>query len=492
MAVLDRSPNANRRTPQRSRDSRKISSLLVILVVASSLVTTMLLQKWGPNDTLPESPLPARVRSLAHSPIYINGNTGFLGPNASTGISWGSGTSTDPYIISGWDIDAHNGEYAISVSNSDAYAVIRDCILCNASENTIPYGNGLTLENVRNMVVENNNISMCYTAIFMDFCNQNVIRNNTLHDTTHMGLQMYSNNNHNLIQNNTIYGIGYDGICLWSWSENNTVTGNWIHSNTFSGINVRYANGNVIVNNLLEDNQNSIEVYYSYVSNLVVERNTIRNSNCGVRISGENNTVRGNLVETCPWGINLWECNRSTVELNVIQQCLYGVWGQGSSDDTIVGNKLDSSEIGVMLENSNGWVMTGNRFENNTWYAISLDQDSSDNFIYRNDFWYNNGVNDSFNVALLQAYDDGMNNHWDHLSSGNFWCDLTVEDTDHDGYVDAPYPIDGDAGAEDSFPLTMPLVVVPEFPGPATLIALLCILAVIGLTISSRRNRNAP
>jgi hypothetical protein len=50
--------------------------------------------------------VPLSGASLAsHTPIHISGNADFI---ASNGVTGGSGTANDPYVIEGWDITEVN------------------------------------------------------------------------------------------------------------------------------------------------------------------------------------------------------------------------------------------------------------------------------------------------------------------------------------------------------------------------------------------------
>jgi len=85
--------------------------------------------------------------SLAsHSPIHISGNADFI---ASNGVTGGSGTADNPYVIEGWDITEVNVplDYGIWLENTDAYVVIRNCLISQYV--------GIRLEHVANVMIEN-------------------------------------------------------------------------------------------------------------------------------------------------------------------------------------------------------------------------------------------------------------------------------------------------------------------------------------------------
>ena len=64
-----------------------------------------------------------------HDPIEIRSDDDFTVVN---GVTGGSGTENDPYIIEGWEIDT-NGFAAIYIEHTTAYFVVRNCLLKNAT-----------------------------------------------------------------------------------------------------------------------------------------------------------------------------------------------------------------------------------------------------------------------------------------------------------------------------------------------------------------------
>jgi len=59
-----------------------------------------------------------------HTPILIVGNADFTPAN---GVSSGTGTPSDPYVIEGWDINASTA-VGIDVRNTNTPFVIRDVL----------------------------------------------------------------------------------------------------------------------------------------------------------------------------------------------------------------------------------------------------------------------------------------------------------------------------------------------------------------------------
>ena len=95
---------------------------------------------------------PARILYATHDPIIIAGNEGFTNEN---GVASGSGSVSDPFIISGWDINASSAN-GIEIIGTDAHFVIRDC---NIYDGVMGYAYGISLEGVVNGTVTSNILS---------------------------------------------------------------------------------------------------------------------------------------------------------------------------------------------------------------------------------------------------------------------------------------------------------------------------------------------
>jgi len=137
------------------------------------------------------APRTTATTPTAHAPIFINGNADFTAAN---GVTGGTGTSADPYVISYWDINLHQGGQW-----GDCGPDPSDCILvCSA-----PYCLGIQVQNTR--------------AYF-------VIQNVSIHDGYPNSLDIsFSNVTNGQVESSNL--TSYSGISIIN-SGNVTVSGN--------------------------------------------------------------------------------------------------------------------------------------------------------------------------------------------------------------------------------------------------------------------------
>lgn len=95
----------------------------------------------------------------AHDPIVISGDSGFTPAN---GVTGGSGSSADPYIISGWEITT--GDTCITVSDTTAYFTVTGNACYNPQIPGATIRTGFSFENVQNGSVTSNDIYALYGA----------------------------------------------------------------------------------------------------------------------------------------------------------------------------------------------------------------------------------------------------------------------------------------------------------------------------------------
>lgn len=103
--------------------------------------------QWASRDSgIEAAPTACSSPVVARPPIAINGNAGFTAAN---GVVGGTGTTEDPYLISGWDIAcaSKSGTRGIQVANTTAPFIIRNVKVRGC-------GSGVLLTNGQNGGVE--------------------------------------------------------------------------------------------------------------------------------------------------------------------------------------------------------------------------------------------------------------------------------------------------------------------------------------------------
>ena len=185
--------------------------------------------------------------------------------------------------------------------------------------------------------------------------------------------------------------------------------------------------------------------------------------------------------------LQLGFCNDITVNNLTASGNIFGALFEQSDNCDLKGPWFTHNVYGVYMESGMLNTVTNGLFYMNEEYAVYLGFGAYDNIIAGNTFQYNRGSGDSYDLAHVQAYDDGADNLWNGASSGNYWQDWQTPDGDGNGIVDVPYEIDGFARAVDNYPLTTPTQVIPELGLVQMLFAMVGIVAVVG--VSARRRR---
>ena len=159
--------------------------------------------------------------------------------NVTNGVSSGTGTMLDPYIIENWNITVISGS-GIFIHDTSAHFIIRNCWIDAGEGNSAPdYDGSIYIKNIADGTakIENNVCSHSRVGIFLRLSN-----NNTLTDNTCI--------------NNV------DGFFLWE-SNNNTVVRNECYSNTGAGISLYLSNSNSFVDNICNLNSNAGMYFYA-------------------------------------------------------------------------------------------------------------------------------------------------------------------------------------------------------------------------------------
>ena len=390
------------------------------------------------------------ARYTIHNVIRINNNSDFAEQAATEG--WpGKGTENNPYVISGYDINARGDGDAIYIGNTTVYFVVKNCYLHNASYypySSYPYfeGDGITLYNVTNGDIENNTVSS--------------------NDYDGISLQASSNNN-SILDNICINNEG-DGISL-DTSRNNSLLNNTCSNNLDEGIALFLSGNNTISNNTC-NHQSRYGIFIEDSSNDVISDNT-----CGYNKYGGidmdhapyGNILSNNICTDNSYvGIYIGDSKNSTIFNNTCaHNGYYGIDMEFSRSNVLSNNTFIHNGNGIYISSSHENTILNNLFVNDWGYGIYIISGSY-NSIYNNTFFYNHGSGDYYDLSHIQAYDDGENNYWNTTSGiGNYWHawsnNNNTNDKNHDGIVDWSYKIAGSADSRDNYPLKHTSVRLP-------------------------------
>jgi len=277
--------------------------------------------------------------SRPRTPIFIDGNDGFTAIN---GVTGGTGTSDDPYVISGWTIQAQS--YGIEIANTTAYFTITNVSISWG-------GNGIVLSAIQNGVVRNSHISV-----------------------QGIGIRVENSGNFQLTSNDVRSG-GVDecggapacerwGAIFLNMSSSFDVSNNSLEGGpgAINGFNL--SNASIVGNT--GGGEDGITLHH--LSGLLVSQNSIR-AHTPIAVSSCGDlTIENNTADSPNAGIDISDCNNVLVSNNTanVSGGEEGIWVTGSDGINITSNTLSHNTNGILLSNfATGNTITGNLISNN-------------------------------------------------------------------------------------------------------------------------------
>ena len=312
----------------------------------------------------------ARTTYITHNPILIDGNAGFT--NAS-GVVWGSGTESDPYMIEGWDINASTAN-GIEIRTADAHFIVRGCHIHDGDFDYWNRHDGIYLLHCANGTLDGNNCSNNQYGIGLSSSSDNILSNNNCSSNYNHGINLDSSSD-NILSNNTCSGNQY-GMYLES-SSDNTLTNNNCSNNIY-GILLYQSSNNTLSN--------------STVSNFDPNDNR-----CGMCLesSSDNNTLSNSTCSNNYYGILLDQSSNNTLSNNTCSNNQYGMYLESSSDNNIIWNNsfynnngatdtYDSSRVQARDYGTGNWWNNTDDYGNywSDWTSPDLNMDGIVDFPY--------------------------------------------------------------------------------------------------------------
>jgi len=290
---------------------------------------------------------------LPHSPILINNDNGF---NLGNGVTGGSGTSGDPYTISGWDILA--GDYGIMIANTTSYFTISS-VSVSCAPTAAPCADGIVLSNIKNGIVQDSQITVREDGVKVDNSNNFQITRNEI-QYENQPISLYNSDSFD-VSNNSLQG--------GSW----TIKGSYMSNASIVG-NTGGAEDGITLDNisglLISQNSISARVPIAVLScgNLTIDNNTATAFDDGIAVSDCSTVlVSNNKASNIPYGsgISIGESTNIGITSNTVSYDENGIlFGSNAAGNSITSNSITNNQCGVAGPET---VFQDNAFYNNTF-----------------------------------------------------------------------------------------------------------------------------
>jgi len=370
---------------------RPARSLLLSAIVALSATFLTFLPREGSAYT-------------PHLPILIAGDTNFTAVN---GVTGGSGTLADPYLIEGWEINT-TAAHGIEVRDTTAFFLIRNAYLYGSLSNysgvhlsgvanarlegnlVVGTRRGVDVVGSTNLVIASNNVSGNLNGIVLSALgtlgdtNNVTVVGNTLSNNLQYGIVAQSVVNitvtgnlitgnlrglHLLTSRNAVVSgntLNGNGITFWgeaaadysshAIAQDNLVNGRPVHYHADCGGLVLdgVTAGQVIVANctavrianlVVSDAETGVLVAFSKDVN-VSGVDASRSSNVGLYVvSSENVTAFDNNLSDSYYGLFAWSNDWSSTNLTIRNNAVYGSTGEGIHLSRVSNATVEDNDI---------------------------------------------------------------------------------------------------------------------------------------------------
>ncbi len=319
------------------------NSVVIAIVIVGLFITSGLLLLSGVGGTLLAQRAPlVRTIQTSHAPIGIDGEGDFTAANGVIDPH-AAGTAGDPYVIEGLDINGSGADYCLSIGNTTAHFVVRDCTLHHARQ-------GVALSNVRNGSLDANN----------------VLENDG--DGIHLSSCQYVT-----LSGNTIVENGGDGVDMDD-SSDTTVEGNNISANSGDGVDLDGCDRISVANNSVADNARGLRLHRSEM-NTIADNTVSAQGGDGIYLDDASGTTvaRNSVIDNGDGVVLIWSDENTFTENTASENERDGIYLLESSDNTLRGNRVsNNSGNGIALDSSNLNTLAENTATDNDDAGISV------------------------------------------------------------------------------------------------------------------------
>jgi len=363
-----------------------------------------------------------------HAPIRIIGNDQFTEEN---GVTGGSGTEDDPYIIENWTIvsDGSTSE-GIFINNTNAYFIIRNCTI-QGFNHPDKFYQGIEFSVVTHGRIEDTKVSESAIGIYIRYSTENEMENCTFSDCPvypdGYGIGIFRSMNTTIVcckcynmrygisvsessgislqktesYNNTDYGlISLDEPSLHFLIEDCIFSNNGYDGIALSGASSPYPSGSIIRNSSFNSNSDC-GVWIQRLWNTTIENCVFNHNGHGLSIGDR---VKNIIIRNCSFLYNVAD------GLQVSGEFLFLTFAPNTE---ISYCDFIENECGLFLFATRGTRVHHCRFINNSFFGI-LSAFSSPR-ITLNSF-FNNGrefpENGSCGAFIWASFTDLRNNYW--------------------------------------------------------------------------------
>src|SRR6059036_3168893 len=367
------------------RNLGKPRALLLVLVLAASIWTVVgsIAPATGLALGTPSVGLTNPLALQPHDPIHITGNGGF---NASNGVRSGSGTATDPYIISDWLFDAAlypNSSQMTWIENTDKQVVVQNCQVVHfdtVGEHYQAFYVGKYPGEIKTPTIAPPNIDLTSNVTFL---------NNDIDSRYGYGIQIAEGSSNVLVKGNRIT-IHPDNVSGRDWIYGINAARNThaisIEDNLVNAASRQYITIGIHLSDYYVSEQRR-------ASQLVARNNTVIDASGGIHVESSRFTlVRDNLVYQTdlnslqygwPRAITVRESalnaslihNTIRVELaGIVIGAATGRWSidgplTSANNVTIRQNNVSNVDTGIVIGN-----VSGTQIENTTFSSVALQE----------------------------------------------------------------------------------------------------------------------